>query len=121
MIPTQPTKTRRASLVSWLGVVGMVVAGIVVGLVVVDLTAAPLIMTTEMSDNSIFAVFSLETLVPAVALWLTRNRYWRGLAVGLTAVWLLLAIGHGFGLLLPDGEPDFGTGIAEISDAALAA
>ena len=73
---------------------------------------------TEISTNSIFVVLNLVALLPAVALWLTRNRYWRGLAVGLAAVWLFLAVGQSFDLLLPDSRPDVGTGVAEICDAS---
>ena len=100
----------------------MVIAGIGVGLALVLVTALPLTIETDMSALSIVAVFGLVALLPAVALWLTRNRYLRGLAVGLAAVWLWLALDLIVDLLVSDGEgDDYVTGVAEISDASLIA
>jgi hypothetical protein len=93
-MPTQPPQSGPVSdNVSCLGVLGMIIAGIGVGLALALVTAR-LTIETDMSDMGIIGLIGLVTLSPAVALSLTRNRYWRGLAVGLIAVgvFLLLAL-----------------------------
>ena len=93
-MPTQPPQTGRVSdNVSCLGVGGMVIAGIGVGLVLALVTVR-LTIGTDMGEIGIVGLAGLVALSPAVALSLTRNRYWFGLAVGLFAVgsFLLLVL-----------------------------
>jgi len=67
-MPDKPLTTRQASLISWLGVVSMAIAGIGVGLVLGLFVAVGLALDTDMSATSIFAVLGLVTLFPAIRL-----------------------------------------------------
>jgi hypothetical protein len=65
----------------------MTIVGVVVGMVAWLATIA-YAYDREMSWVSYLGVFTLLALAPAIALWLTRNRYWRGFAAGMTACWV---------------------------------
>jgi len=69
---------------SALGLLGWVLAGFAA------IASFFVLFGTGASINTVFLVFSALTAAPAVAMWFSRNRYWRSLSAGLASAWLVV-------------------------------
>jgi drug/metabolite transporter (DMT)-like permease len=84
------------SLGSWLGALGMFVAGVAGGLLVGVFTLNGL-LNSDSSVTSIVVGSSVLTAVVAIGLWLTGRRPWRVFAAGMALCWAGLVVFVGAG------------------------
>ncbi len=90
-MPKTDEGARPAHVASWLGVAGTVVVGAGIGLLVF-LTLVGVLIDSDVNATIVLWVCVLLMLGVAAALWRTHNRYWRGLAFGLSGFWLGLIL-----------------------------
>lgn len=69
----------------------MAMAGAATGLLA-ELVSFIVGFQSALTWNATAVIFTVLSLVPALALWWTKNGYWRAFAAGLAAYWLVLAL-----------------------------
>jgi len=84
-------KSRPWSLASYFGVAAAVLAGIAGGALAVVVTVF-LMFEAGGGWFGRFVVFTVFMAIPVIACWAIRNRYARGLAAGLTALWVTIGL-----------------------------
>lgn len=76
---------------SGLGMAGMALVGVGVG-ALIFFSMVGVLMVSDVSGTGVLVVVGVLVLGVAVGLWLTHNRYWRGLALGLSGFWVVLPL-----------------------------
>ena len=69
----------------------MAMAGVATGLLA-EFVSGEVGLQSALTWNATAVIFTVLSLVPALALWWTKNGYWRAFAAGLAAYWLVLAL-----------------------------